>query len=169
MFFFTKWLLLLFFYDYCYYYYCYYCYYYYYYYYVQVWMCGGSVEVHPCSHVGHVYQTKIPYSFPRSMENSVKRNLVRLAEVWLDDHKQFYYNTISYRLVSRNVLSQSFLLTIFSLPYKLSQCMTKPTMAYAHSEDSDQPGHPSGLIRIFPVRMKKAWVFSYPFSAQRRL
>ena len=132
-------------------------------------MCGGSVEVHPCSHVGHVYQTKIPYSFPRSMEKSVKRNLVRLAEVWLDDYKQFYYNTISYRLVSRNVLSQSFLLTIFSLPYKLSQCMTKPTMACAHSEDSDQPEHPPGLIRVFPVRMKKAWVFSYPFSAQRRL
>ena len=36
----------------------------------------------------------------------------------------------------------------------------------APSEDSDQPG-PS-LIRIFAVRMKKAWVLSYPLSAQRR-
>ena len=29
-------------------------------------------------------------------------------------------------------------------------------MAFALSEDSDQPGHPPSLIRVFPVRMKKA-------------
>ena len=39
----------------------------------------------------------------------------------------------------------------------------------APSEDSDQPGHPPSLIRVVPVRMKKAWVLSYPLSAQRRL
>ena len=39
----------------------------------------------------------------------------------------------------------------------------------APSEDSDQPGHPPSLIRTFAVRMKKAWVLSYPLSAQRRL
>ena len=33
----------------------------------------------------------------------------------------------------------------------------------------DQPGHPPSLIRVFAVRMRKAWVFSYPLSAQRRL
>ena len=39
----------------------------------------------------------------------------------------------------------------------------------APSEDSDQPGHPASLIRLFAVRMKKAWTLSYPLSAQRRL
>ena len=39
----------------------------------------------------------------------------------------------------------------------------------APSEDSDQPGHPLSLIRVFAVRMKKPWVLSYPLSAQRRL
>ena len=39
----------------------------------------------------------------------------------------------------------------------------------APSEDSDQPGHSPSLIRVFAVRMKKAWVLSYPLSAQRRL
>ena len=39
----------------------------------------------------------------------------------------------------------------------------------ASSEDSDQPGHPPSLIRVFAVRMKKVWVLSYPLSAQRRL
>ena len=37
------------------------------------------------------------------------------------------------------------------------------------SEDSDQPGHPPSLIRVFAVRIKKHWVLSYPMSAQRRL
>ena len=40
---------------------------------------------------------------------------------------------------------------------------------YAPSEDSDQPGHPPSLIRVFAVRMKKPWVLSYPLSAQRKL
>ena len=42
-------------------------------------------------------------------------------------------------------------------------------MACVPSEDSDQPGHPPRLIRVFDVRMKKAWVLSYPLSARRRL
>ena len=29
------------------------------------------------------------------------------------------------------------------------------------SATTDQPGHPPGLIRVFAVRMKKAWVLSY--------
>ena len=39
----------------------------------------------------------------------------------------------------------------------------------APREDSDQPGHPASLIRVFTVRMKKTWALSYPLSAQRRL
>ena len=46
---------------------------------------------------------------------------------------------------------------------------TTNKMACAPSEDSDQPGHPPSLIRVFAVRMKKARVFSYPLSAKRRL
>ena len=42
-------------------------------------------------------------------------------------------------------------------------------MACVPSKDSDQPGHPPSLIRIFAVRMKKAWILSYPQNAQRRL
>ena len=42
-------------------------------------------------------------------------------------------------------------------------------MACAPREDSDQPGHPPSLIRVFSVRMKKASALGYPLSAQRRL
>ena len=37
------------------------------------------------------------------------------------------------------------------------------------SEDWDKPGYPPSLIRVFAVCMKKAWVLSYPSSAQWRL
>ena len=39
----------------------------------------------------------------------------------------------------------------------------------APSKDSDQPGHPPSLIRVFAVRMKKPLALSYLLSAQRRL
>ena len=39
----------------------------------------------------------------------------------------------------------------------------------APSENSDQPGHLPSLIRVFTVRMKKAWLLSYPLNAQQRL
>ena len=42
-------------------------------------------------------------------------------------------------------------------------------MTCAPSEDTGQPGHPPSLIRIFAVSMKKAWVLSYPLSAQQSL
>ena len=42
-------------------------------------------------------------------------------------------------------------------------------MICAPSDDSDQPGHLPSLTRVFTVRMKKAWVLSYPLNAQRRL
>ena len=42
-------------------------------------------------------------------------------------------------------------------------------MACAPSADSDQPGHPPSLIRVFAVRKKKAWVLSYPLSVKRGL
>ena len=41
-------------------------------------------------------------------------------------------------------------------------------MACAPSEDSDQPGQPLSLIRVFAVRLKKARILSCPLSAQQR-
>ena len=42
-------------------------------------------------------------------------------------------------------------------------------MTCVSSKDSDHPGHPPSLIRVFIVRMKKPWVLSYPLSTQWRL
>lgn len=56
----------------------------------KTWMCGGTLEIIPCSHVGHVYRMRSPYPWGNG-KNTLKRNLVRLAEVWLDDYKKFFY------------------------------------------------------------------------------
>ena len=56
------------------------------------------------------------------------------------------------------------------LRYKhLKHCMTKPINWRVPSKDSDQPGRPPSLIRVFAVHMNKAWVHSYPLSRQWRL
>ena len=43
----------------------------------------------------------------------------------------------------------------------MSRLMTKPTNDHVPCKDSDQPGHPPSLIRVFAVRMKKHLVISY--------
>lgn len=53
-------------------------------------MCGGTLEIVPCSHVGHVFREKSPYTW-RPGVNVVKLNKMRLAEVWLDDYAKYYY------------------------------------------------------------------------------
>ncbi|XP_022917093.1 putative polypeptide N-acetylgalactosaminyltransferase 9 isoform X2 [Onthophagus taurus] len=57
------------------------------------WMCGGTLEVVPCSHVGHIFRTRSPYKW-RSGVNVLRRNSVRLAEVWMDDYAKYYYQRI---------------------------------------------------------------------------
>ncbi|XP_044159340.1 polypeptide N-acetylgalactosaminyltransferase 5 [Bufo gargarizans] len=57
----------------------------------KVWMCGGEIEIIPCSRVGHIFRNDNPYSFPKDRVKTVERNLARVAEVWLDEYKELFY------------------------------------------------------------------------------
>jgi len=65
----------------------------------KTWMCGGSLEIIPCSHVGHIFRKRSPYSWKTGV-NIVKKNSIRLAEVWLDDYKKYYYERFNFDLGS---------------------------------------------------------------------
>ena len=52
----------------------------------QVWLCGGSVEVVPCSRIAHIERAHKPYA--RDFSTLMRRNALRVAEIWLDEYKK---------------------------------------------------------------------------------
>ncbi|XP_011899318.1 PREDICTED: polypeptide N-acetylgalactosaminyltransferase 15 isoform X8 [Cercocebus atys] len=55
----------------------------------KAWLCGGSVEILPCSRVGHIYRNQDAPS-PVDQEATL-RNKVRIAETWLESFKETFY------------------------------------------------------------------------------
>lgn len=55
----------------------------------QVWQCGGSIEVLPCSHIAHIERAHKPYT--EDLTSHVRRNALRVAEVWMDEFKSHVY------------------------------------------------------------------------------
>lgn len=56
----------------------------------RIWMCGGKMVIAPCSHVGHIFRDYHPYKFP-SNKDTHGINTARLAEVWMDNYKSYFY------------------------------------------------------------------------------
>ena len=52
----------------------------------RTWMCGGKLEIIPCSIVGHVNARKAPY--PRV---DFAANSARTAAVWMDEFARHFY------------------------------------------------------------------------------
>ncbi|XP_074650441.1 putative N-acetylgalactosaminyltransferase 9 [Tubulanus polymorphus] len=57
---------------------------------IRVWLCGGAVNIIPCSRVGHVYRVKPSWNW-KNGNYGYGKNLVRLAEVWFEDYKSLVY------------------------------------------------------------------------------
>ncbi|XP_069759797.1 polypeptide N-acetylgalactosaminyltransferase 18-like isoform X2 [Narcine bancroftii] len=56
---------------------------------IRVWQCGGSVEVLPCSRLAHIERAHKPYT--EDLTAHVRRNALRVAEVWMDEFKGHVY------------------------------------------------------------------------------
>ncbi|XP_034042155.1 polypeptide N-acetylgalactosaminyltransferase 5 isoform X2 [Thalassophryne amazonica] len=69
----------------------------------KIWMCGGEIEILPCSRVGHIYRGQNPYNFPKDKYKTVARNLARVAEVWLDEYKDLFYGHGYLHLLDKKV------------------------------------------------------------------
>ncbi|KAL3282878.1 hypothetical protein HHI36_006037 [Cryptolaemus montrouzieri] len=80
----------------------------------RIWMCGGHLDLIPCSRVGHVFRQRRPYGDPDG-QDTMLYNSLRVAHVWMDDYKKFFlesrkgaesmnYGDISSRITLRKEL-----------------------------------------------------------------
>lgn len=56
----------------------------------RIWQCGGTLEVIPCSRVGHIFRDFHPYKFPDNKDTH-GINTARLALVWMDEYKRLFF------------------------------------------------------------------------------
>ncbi|XP_055298025.1 polypeptide N-acetylgalactosaminyltransferase 5-like isoform X2 [Sitodiplosis mosellana] len=58
---------------------------------LRIWQCGGSLELIPCSRIGHLFRIS-NYGFDGDASTIKARNNVRLVEVWMDEkYKNLFY------------------------------------------------------------------------------
>uniref|UniRef100_A0A915PZL1 Polypeptide N-acetylgalactosaminyltransferase n=1 Tax=Setaria digitata TaxID=48799 RepID=A0A915PZL1_9BILA len=75
---------------------------------LRIWQCGGRVEILPCSHVGHVFRRASPHDFPgRKSGTILNSNLLRVAEVWMDEWKFHFYKTAPQAYKMREMIDVS--------------------------------------------------------------
>lgn len=51
----------------------------------RIWMCGGSIEIVPCSLVGHIFRQHNPSPFKENVVSILRHNLQRAAASLMDD------------------------------------------------------------------------------------
>lgn len=56
----------------------------------KLWLCGGRLLEIPCSRIGHTFRKHNEYRKKAGVD-FVAHNFKRIAEVWLDDYKQYLY------------------------------------------------------------------------------
>ncbi|KAL4222490.1 Polypeptide N-acetylgalactosaminyltransferase 4 [Mactra antiquata] len=59
---------------------------------LRIWLCGGSVDIHPCSHIAHLFRQTNPLEndMKKELDSAAMRNNLRLAAVWMGHYKEYY-------------------------------------------------------------------------------
>lgn len=47
---------------------------------LKLWMCGGQIEIEPCSRIGHVFQISQPYDFQLGKWNTYLKYVYSIYE-----------------------------------------------------------------------------------------
>ncbi|KAM8706411.1 hypothetical protein ACLKA7_010654 [Drosophila subpalustris] len=65
---------------------------------IKLWLCGGQIEIVPCSRIGHIFRAFHAFEFPAQFEQQLDtaqatylRNSKIIAESWLDEYKYLFY------------------------------------------------------------------------------
>ncbi|XP_032312284.1 putative polypeptide N-acetylgalactosaminyltransferase 13 isoform X2 [Drosophila ananassae] len=71
---------------------------------IKLWLCGGQIEIVPCSRIGHIFRRFHAFEFPSERDftelNSPERSSAQstylhnskiIAESWLDEYKNMFY------------------------------------------------------------------------------
>ncbi|KAH8312116.1 hypothetical protein KR044_009456, partial [Drosophila immigrans] len=72
---------------------------------IKLWLCGGQIEIVPCSRIGHIFRSRHAFEFPAQFEEleqldeqqldtgqaTYLRNSKIIAESWLDEYKYLFY------------------------------------------------------------------------------
>ncbi|KAH8332808.1 hypothetical protein KR074_011080 [Drosophila pseudoananassae] len=71
---------------------------------IKLWLCGGQIEIVPCSRIGHIFRRFHAFEFPperdftepasperSSAQSTYLHNSKIIAESWLDEYKNMFY------------------------------------------------------------------------------
>ncbi|XP_062861787.1 polypeptide N-acetylgalactosaminyltransferase 5 [Trichomycterus rosablanca] len=112
----------------------------------KIWMCGGEIEIIPCSRVGHIFRGENPYGFPKDRQKTVERNLARVAEVWLDDYKEVFYGHGYLHLLDKKSIDIGNLTEQIHLRQKLQCKSFKWYLESVYPELDTPPAKAEGLV-----------------------
>ncbi|XP_046328020.1 polypeptide N-acetylgalactosaminyltransferase 13-like [Haliotis rufescens] len=59
----------------------------------KTWMCNGTVELLPCSHLAHIFRTTNP-NLGKDAFKTVLNNAMRVAYVWMDEYKYLFFHNV---------------------------------------------------------------------------
>ncbi|XP_037725555.1 putative polypeptide N-acetylgalactosaminyltransferase 13 isoform X1 [Drosophila subpulchrella] len=67
---------------------------------IKLWLCGGQIEIVPCSRIGHIFRRRHAFDFPPQSDQDQQlspaqetylHNSKIIAESWLDGYKNMFY------------------------------------------------------------------------------